>query len=586
MKHATLAISLAAVLAAGSIPASHAQAIQSAKSAQSAQTTKKKAATVQPFLWENATVYFLLTDRFCNANPGNDLAYGRQQDAAPLRGYMGGDLAGITAKIRAGYFRDLGVDVIWLTPPVEQIHAGTDEGTGKSYGFHGYWARDFSSVDANLGTEADMREFVDTAHAHGIRVLLDVVMNHLGPVTPQDPVWPDSWVRTGPTCTYKDTETTVSCTLVDNLPDIRTDNSMADVALPSALVDKWKAEGRYEREVRELDDFFARTGWLRAPRYYLMKWHTDWVRKYGVDGFRADTAKHTEPELWKELHTVASAAYEEWKHNNPTKKLGNQAFFMTGEVYNYAIAHGQSFDMGAGRSVNFYQNGFDSLINFGFKSDAKQSYEALFSSYSAQLLGPLQGYSVLNYISSHDDGGPFDLQRQKPLEAATKLLLSPGAAQIYYGDETARVLNVAEAQGDAALRSPMNWDELAGNIEKQGYHIADVRQHWSRLGLFRRAHPAIGAGLHEKLADQPYTFKRTYNKNGISDKVVIALDLPATGKTAITVRGVFADGQKLRDAYSGKTAVVHKGQVEFESSLSIALIAAEVNTPATVAVKK
>ncbi len=152
----------------------------------------------QPFMWENATVYFLLTDRFNNANPANDLAYGRKADAATLRGYMGGDLAGVTAKIKEGYFDELGVDVIWISPPIEQIHASTDEGTGKSYGFHGYWAADFTSVDANLGTEADVRELVDTAHAHGIRVLLDVVMNHVGPVTPTDAVWPKDWVRMDP----------------------------------------------------------------------------------------------------------------------------------------------------------------------------------------------------------------------------------------------------------------------------------------------------------------------------------------------------------------------------------------------------
>ena len=135
-----------------------------------------------PFMWENATVYFLLTDRFANGDRSNDLAYGRKADAAPLRGYLGGDLKGLTAKVNAGYFDSLGVNAIWLTPPVEQIHAGTDEGTGKSYGFHGYWARDFTAVDANLGTEQDFRDFVDAAHARGIRVLLDVVMNHTGPV--------------------------------------------------------------------------------------------------------------------------------------------------------------------------------------------------------------------------------------------------------------------------------------------------------------------------------------------------------------------------------------------------------------------
>src|SRR5215217_6684910 len=138
---------------------------------------------LMPFMWENATVYFLVTDRFANGDKANDLAYGRKADAAPLRGYLGGDLKGLTAKVKEGYFDSLGVNAIWLTPPVEQIHAGTDEGTGKSYGFHGYWARDFTAVDANLGTEQDFRDFVDAAHARGIRVLLDVVMNHTGPVT-------------------------------------------------------------------------------------------------------------------------------------------------------------------------------------------------------------------------------------------------------------------------------------------------------------------------------------------------------------------------------------------------------------------
>ena len=299
-------------------------------------STKMTAAAKQSFLWENATIYFLLTDRFNNANKANDLAYGRRADAAPLRGYLGGDLAGITAKIKQGYFKDLGVDVIWITPPVEQIHAGTDEGTGKSYAFHGYWARDFTQVDANLGTEADMKAMVDTAHAHGIRVLLDVVMNHLGPVTDIDPVWPQAWVRTGPPCTYKDVETTVKCTLVKNLPDIRTDSNDS-VELPPPLVEKWKKEGRYQKEVNELDAFFARTGWPRAPRYYLMKWHSDWVRKYGFDGFRADTVKHVEPGVWKELKQEASLAYEDWKIQNPKKKLGDEKFFMTAEIYNYTI---------------------------------------------------------------------------------------------------------------------------------------------------------------------------------------------------------------------------------------------------------
>ncbi|MES2150625.1 MAG: alpha-amylase family glycosyl hydrolase [Pseudomonadota bacterium] len=524
-------------------------------------------AAPKAFTWDNATVYFLLTDRFNNADPSIDHAYGRKDDGAPLRGYLGGDLRGVTATIKSGYFKDLGVDAIWITPPVEQIHASTDEGSGKSYGFHGYWARDFTSVDANLGTEADLRELVDTAHANGIRMILDVVMNHTGPVTEADPVWPPEWVREGPACTYKDAASTIDCVLVKNLPDFRT-NSNEPVALPAALVAKWKGEGRYEREVGELDAFFKRTGFPRAPRYYLIKWHADWVRKFGFDGFRADTVKHVEPGVWKDLKQVASAAFEEWKHANPAKRLGDDKFWMTAEVYNYALRDGHKFDLGGGTVVDYYANGFDSMINFSLKSDASKGYEAVFGAYSAALNGPLKGYSVLNYVSSHDDGAPFDAARKRPFESANLLLLAPGAAQIYYGDETARRLDVESASGDARLRSFMNWDELAANVQRDGYRIAEVRQHWSRLGLFRHAHPAVGAGVHRKLQDKPYTFARSYG----GDQVVVALDLPTDRATPVTVAGVFRDGEKVRDAYSGQRAVVAGGMARFDAHEAVRLI--------------
>ncbi|SFF50907.1 alpha-amylase [Duganella sp. CF458] len=506
------------------------------------------AAPPKPFLWENATVYFLVTDRFANGDKANDLSYGRKADAAPLRGFMGGDFKGLTAKIKSGYFDDLGVDVIWTTPPIEQIHAGTDEGTGKSYGFHGYWARDFTAMDANLGTEKDFRDFVEAAHARGIRVLLDVVMNHTGPVTEADPAWPEGWVRTEPQCQYKDAPSTVSCTLVKNLPDFRTESD-TPVELPPALAAKWKAEGRYEREVKELNDFFAGTGFPRAPRYYLMKWHADWVRKYGVDGFRADTAKHVEPAVWAELRKVALAAHDEWKSLNPKKVLGDGRFYMLAEVYNYNIAHGLEFDMGGGEKAAYFANGFDGLINFGMVHDAKGDYESMFSKYATQLAGPLKGHSVVNYMDSHDDGNPFDPARQKPYETANKLLLAPGAAQIYYGDEISRRLDVAEAKGDAKLRSFMNWGDLKAN--------AKIRTHWAKLGKFRQAHSSIGAGEHRKLADLPYTFSRMRG----DDKVVVALDAKTGQPVDIAVGGVFADGAKVRDAYSGASYIVKNGVV-------------------------
>jgi alpha-amylase len=529
----------------------------------------------KPFTWDNATVYFLLTDRFNNGDPSNDHAYGRKNDAAVARGFMGGDLAGVTAKIKEGYFTDLGVDAIWISPSVEQIHASTDEGTGVSYGFHGYWARDFTAVDANLGTEKDVRDLVAAAHARGIRVLLDVVMNHTGPVTLDDTVWPADWVRTSPTCNFKDVKGTVDCALVKNLPDFRTDSN-AKVDLPPFLVAKWKKEGRIDREVKELDEFFKRTGYPRAPRYYLMKWHADWVRKYGFDGFRADTVKHTEPGVWKDLKKVASRAYEDWKRTRAGKeavdKIGNVPFFMTAEAFGYAVADGRRFAYDDGTKVDYYNNGFDSMINFALPGDASQSYETLFSKYSTVLNGPLKGVTVLNYLDSHDDGHPFDAMRAHPFEEANKLLLAPGEAQIYYGDETARVLKIDGAVGDANLRSFMNWDQLKANARVGLHGVAEVRDYWSRLGRFRHAHPAVGAGVHQVIASSPYTFKRTYEKDGVSDRVVVALDLPQDRAVPISVAGVFGDGQTVRDAYTGRTAVVSGGKVQFDTRAPVALI--------------
>src|SRR6187402_674875 len=101
---------------------------------------KKESKVKTPFVWEGANLYFLLTDRFNNGDKSNDINFDRNKTTGKLRGFEGGDLKGIIQKIDEGYFTKLGINVIWFTPVVEQIHDGVDEGTGFSYGFHGYWA--------------------------------------------------------------------------------------------------------------------------------------------------------------------------------------------------------------------------------------------------------------------------------------------------------------------------------------------------------------------------------------------------------------------------------------------------------------
>lgn len=109
--------------------------------------------TPSSFDWKGANVYFAVTDRFNNGNPDNDVNFNRTEKAAVLRGFEGGDIRGVIQKIDEGYFNKLGINAIWLTPIVEQIHGATDEGTGLTYAFHGYWTKDWTALDPNFGTE-------------------------------------------------------------------------------------------------------------------------------------------------------------------------------------------------------------------------------------------------------------------------------------------------------------------------------------------------------------------------------------------------------------------------------------------------
>jgi alpha-amylase len=521
------------------------------------------------FDWDAANVYFLLTDRFKNGDVTNDSIVKRNKPTGVMRGFQGGDFAGIIEKIDAGYFNDLGVDAIWLTPIWEQIHDGVDEGTGYSYAFHGYWAKDWTAVEPSFGTLEEFKTLVKKAHDKNIRILLDVVLNHTGPVTEMDQQWPDEWVRTGPGCSYQDQETAMTCTLTNNLPDIRT-NSTEMVELPEHLLEKWKNEGRLDQELAELDEFFEESGLDRTATNYVIKWITDYARETGVDGFRIDTVKHVEEEVWSTFIEQSKIAYQEWKEDNPDELLHDEEFYILGELYGYEVSNGRVYDFGT-TAVDYFDYGFDSMISFGFKRDAHEDYKTLFERYdrykdSLVAENPENPAAFMNYISSHDDGQPFDPKRERAIESASKLLLTTGMTQIYYGDESARSLIVENAVGDATLRSPMNWDDTTNQ---------EVLNHWQKLGQFRQNHPAVGAGDHKLIEElaQGIIVSRTYDKNDYQDQVIIGAGLP-DGTAQIKVTDVFPDATELRNAYTDQRLKVTDGKVNATAVNGLVLLEA------------
>ncbi len=177
----------------------------------------------------------------------------------------------------------------------------------------------------------------------------------------------------------------------------------------------------------------------------------------------------------------------------------------------------------------------------------------------------------MNYLTSHDDNSPFDKERIKPYETATKLLLSPGSAQIFYGDESARGLIIEGTQGDATLRSFMNWEAIKTNPETQA-----ILSHWQKLGVFRRNHPSIGAGRHQMINESPYVFQRTYTKDNFKDVVVIGLELEK-GPKIISVGEVFEEGATLKDAYSAITTTVKNGVVQLDTPFTIVLLENQIH---------
>ena len=155
---------------------------------------ERDGAAASAFDWRNATVYFVLTDRFANGDRTNDDQGQGEYDPSTVARYSGGDLQGLIDRL--DYVQGLGATAVWITPPVAnqwwdplQVYGWVSGGTlgdFKHHAYHGYWALDFTRLDRNMGTADELKAFVDGAHQRGMRVILDVVMNHPGYATGAD----------------------------------------------------------------------------------------------------------------------------------------------------------------------------------------------------------------------------------------------------------------------------------------------------------------------------------------------------------------------------------------------------------------
>lgn len=530
-----------------------------------------------PFNWNGATVYFVITDRFCNGDTTNDVNYGRIVDYGSERlnaaTFHGGDFKGMLQKAREGYFSDLGVDVVWMTDVYEQIH-GWMTGSGAvndfpHYGYHGYYPLDYTQTDKNYGTVEELRALVDTLHSQGIRVMLGANLNDPGYPTLLDAVqygfvdtglsekeaathirdwsfdrffegrasWKGwygrEWVRM-PDEGWDENDP-LQATLF-GMPDFKDENKAA-VKIPDFLKRKWEKEGSVNDPWVNPTARKYRKDRKWSPMQYLTAWISSWVEEFGIDGFRCDIVENVRLSRWKELADACDAALGRWRAAHPDDPASKwtDRFYMTGDFDNASIDYKREYA----------EAGFSSMVNFFFPKHGDldgivYTWQAYADSVAAH-----PGWHPFSYLNNsyHRDADMDNM-----VDCATTLLLAPGVAQIFYGDETGRGLSDARYNVDSAqaFRSDMDWKNIN----------PDYLCHFRRLGKIRRENPVIATGRQETF--DVHTALR-YNDRG--EKILIKLN--PEGGAAVNLYGVFDDGQTVVDLYTGQTAEVKDGYVSF-----------------------
>jgi len=380
------------------------------------------AAAAAPIDWRDEAIYMVMTDRFRNGDPSNDL------DSVPGKAdwWQGGDLQGVIDEL--DYIKSLGMTAIWITPVAQQMKGG----------YHGYWTLDSYTIDPHLGDMAKLQELVRKAHEKNLKVVLDVVPNHLGTGHP----WLSDGTHVGwfhPDCpiNFADQSSVENCWLA-GLPDLNTENPVV--------------------------------------RAYLIDWANWLIEQTGVDGFRVDAARHLSKDFLRSFTTAIRA-----KH---------PSFWILGEVY----SSGYRYQSG------FLDAGLDAVTDFGTYDsvriglDPRGNLGQLTTSPSlAADLGAGREDARAIFIDNHDvprfvgRDSPDEATKARLEQALVYLFTMPGTPVLYYGTEVA-----LPGGPDPDDRRPMPW---AGGDE-------DVRQLVRDVAMLRQAIPSLRRGSFDEIASE------------------------------------------------------------------------------------
>ncbi|GAB3590594.1 hypothetical protein GCM10027446_05760 [Angustibacter peucedani] len=509
--------------------------------------------------------YFVMADRFANGSTANDaggLTGGRLEtglDPTAKGFYHGGDLKGLTSRL--DYIKGLGTTAIWLTPSFKNRPV---QGTGSdaSAGYHGYWITDFTQVDPHLGTNADLKKLIDTAHGKGMKVFFDIITNHTADVIDNTQQQYSYVSKTD--APYKDADGVVfddkKYAGTDSFPTLDAQSfprtpvfrSEADktVKVPAWLNDPLKYHNRgdstFAGESAEygdfvgLDDLFTEQPAVLAG---MTKIYEKWV-DFGIDGFRIDTVKHVNMEFWQSFSPAMLAR---------AKADGNDDFFMFGEVYDARPSFMSQYTT-TGR--------LPSTLDFGFQAAAKDFATGLKTTGLRDLFADddyytdtdSNAYELPTFLGNHDMGrigyflmaagitGQDELLRRDTM-AHQLMYLTRGQPVVYYGDEQG--FTGAGGGNDQSARQDMfasqvaeyNDDPVVIGGEKGSKDRfltgSPMYRAISQVAALRQANPALADGtqVHRYASSSAgiYAFSRVDRKSEV--EYLVAANNATTAKT-------------------------------------------------------
>lgn len=462
------------------------------------------------FDWDEAVIYFAVTDRFFDGNTSNNDAYGiGDYDTSEEGGssYHGGDFSGLNKKL--DYLQDLGVNTIWITPVVENItqDLSSDEGLS-AYGYHGYWASDFTEINKHLGSKEEFKALLDAAHSRNMKIMVDVVLNHAG----------------------YETENYFNSLLKDEAGNpidmIRDDSNTIS------------GDDKYD-SLSGLPDFVTEN---EEVRNQLVEWQTDWMDEFDIDYYRVDTVKHVDSTTW--------AAFK----NSLTKV--NPAFKMIGEYAGAGYAN-TAGELGTGT--------MDALLDFDFNDFAQSFVGGNISSIESSLQ---KRNSTLNntatmgsFLGSHDEDGlqyklvkesGFTQEEAKNLMkvAATLQITAKGQPVIYYGEE----LGQTGANNYPYQENRYDFDWAA--LETQKADRNSMYNHYkTMLGIRNDYTDVFARGSRKTVAASDEEGYEVISRSYGADTLYVGMNIKETAKNTV-IQVSTNPGTVYTNLYDGKEYTV------------------------------